>query len=196
MPPSSPRLSLPIRALLTLLVLGGAPACGDQLVGARPPSQSLNVPWEGRLRELFDDDIEAASAGVSIETGLPRIDRLTKPRTLEAQFIAKMRVTTITRDQVGENVDYHVILAPVPPPLLPSRYALGPVELNIRPGDPAFAVVRSLENRMSGMTFTVFGRRFLGKGGELDVHVHLAPSTVDVEGYVRDTIQLREVSVP
>src|SRR5437870_3572748 len=109
MPKTSRALELPFVALAALAaVLGGAAAACDQGPGARSGAAAGLPRWEEHSRQVFDDNIDAAAVGLSMEGPTPRADAFLRERAQTADVVARVRVNTVTVDSVGEQSTYHL----------------------------------------------------------------------------------------
>lgn len=150
--------------------------------------------WEGRARELFDDAIEPAAVGLSMEGPSPRADPFLRERAQTAEVVAEVRVTTFTVDSIGDDKTYHLGVRVGVPPLATPKIPDSSFELLIRPQSPAFGIARAFDARLQGVTFVGFIRRFVGQDGEPEVHWHLSADTPEVVAAVKDVVALAELS--
>src|SRR5262245_66094804 len=72
-----------------------------------PPPTDLRR-WEGRQQQLFDDNIDPAAVGFTMEGPSPRSDPFLRERAQTSELTARVRVQTVTVDSVGEQVTYHL----------------------------------------------------------------------------------------
>jgi hypothetical protein len=172
-------------AWLAIVTLGlvGPMACGGSTKGeVASPDEPLDS-WQGPLAALFDDSINPAAVGMSLEGARAQDDPMIRSRCATADLVARLRVNTVTRDSVGAKVTYHLTLQVGQPPLLPSKLADRSVELVIHQSSPAFGLVSSLESTLRGKTFIGFVRRFIGPHGP-ELHWVLTADTPEVAAMV------------
>lgn len=190
-------LAAPLRfassALLAgaFLVLAG---CGEATPGAKAP-EGANLPkWEGHARELFDDNIDPAAVGLSMEGPAPRSDPFLRERSQTAAVTARVRVQTVTVDSVGDQKTYHLGVQVGFPTLTVARVPDKSFELSIKATSSAFGIAKAFDARLRGATFIGFVGRFQGEDGEVEVHFHLAPDTADVATAVKEAVALQELN--
>jgi hypothetical protein len=186
--PSSTR-----RAALLALGLAVA-ACGPSQPGQTGASAAGLPKWEARSREVFDDNIDPAAVGLSMEGVSPRSDRFLRERAQTADVVARVRVQTVTVDSVGDQSTYHLGIQVGVPTLTPARVPDRSFELKIRSSSGAFGIAKSFDSRLRGKTFIAFIRRFGNDDGDPEVHFHLAADTAEVAAAVKEAVALREIS--
>jgi hypothetical protein len=187
-----------LRATAHLLVLGvgltaGVTGCGATPSPAAPASVSF-PRWEGHLRELFDDNIDPAAVGLSMEGPSPRSDPFLRERAQTSELAARVRVQTVTVDSVGDQVTYHLGIQVGVPTLVESKIPERSFELSIRPTSGAFGIAKAFDARLRGTTFIGFIQRFAAEGGEAEIHWHLSADTAEVAAAVKEAVALRELS--
>ncbi len=176
-------------ALLVLL-----PGCGEATPEAKGPA-GANLPrWEGHARELFDDNIDPAAVGLSMEGPSPRSDPFLRERSQTAAVTARVRVQTVTVDSNGEQKTYHLGIEVGVPPLTAAKVPDKSFELSIKPTSLAFGIAKAFDARLRGSTFIGFIGRFQGEDGEIEVHFHLAPDTAEVASAVKEAVALQELN--
>src|SRR5271165_1348931 len=99
-------------APVAVLAFGLTAASG---LSACEPSEPAKVvsgaglpPWDPRARQIFDDNIDPASVGLSMEGPSPRSDAFLRERAQTADVVARIRVQTVTVDSAGEQHTYHL----------------------------------------------------------------------------------------
>ena len=197
-PASWASLAGPLRftaaALTTGALLVLLPGCGEATPEAKAPA-GANLPrWEGHARELFDDNIDPAAVGLSMEGPSPRSDPFLRERSQTAAVTARVRVQTVTVDSNGEQKTYHLGIEVGVPPLVASKVSDKSFELSIRPTSLAFGIAKAFDARLRGSTFIGFIGRFQGEDGEIEVHFHLAPDTAEVASAVKEAVALQELN--
>lgn len=179
------------RLALLALVLSAVAACGDTT--PKPQAPQVTIPWEGQLRDLFDDQIHPSAVGLSLDGRSPATDPMLRERARSADVVARMRVQTVTRDQVGAKMRYVLNLQVGVPHLMPPKAQDRMFELSIRQGTGAFGVVRSLDNALRGKTFIGFVKRFAGERGP-EIHWHLTADSKEVADVIAEIAVLEEVA--
>jgi hypothetical protein len=176
-------------ALLVLL-----PGCGEATPEVKAPA-GANLPrWEGHARELFDDNIDPAAVGLSMEGPSPRSDPFLRERSQTAAVTARVRIQTVTVDSNGEQKTYHLGIEVGVPPLTAAKVPDKSFELSIKPSSLAFGIAKAFDARLRGSTFIGFIGRFQGEDGEIEVHFHLAPDTAEVASAVKEAVALQELN--
>ena len=174
-----------------LLALGGA-ACEP----AQPAkSEDASLPrWDGHSQEVFDDNIDPAAVGLSLEGPSPRSDAHLRERAQTADVVARVRVQTVTVDSSGEHQTYHLGVQVGVPTLTEAKVPDRSFELSIKSTSGAFGIARSFDSRLRGQTFVGFIKRYGTEDGEVAVHWHLAPDTAAVAAAIKEAVVLGEVS--
>ena len=195
----SPSLPVSVRRLPPRFVLA--------LLLALVPTLGCDAGWNARtaadrplgLRdahavELFDDDIDPASVGASLDTASPRSDVHLRERAQTADFVGRARVTTVNVEKIGDDVSYHLVIQAVGAPLATSRTADIDFELTIRPSTRAYPLAKTVDSRLRGMSFVAFIRRYSTAEGEAELHFHLSPDTPEMAAAVKEAVALAELS--
>ncbi|MCC6649466.1 MAG: hypothetical protein IT374_28340 [Polyangiaceae bacterium] len=176
-------------ALFVAAALTGAVACGGPRA-ASDPTASLPA-WEGRAAELFDDSLDPAVLGLSIERPIYRGDLLFRERCQAAEHVARMKLTTVT---LGTNEGKKTVtlgfttlerLAGAPPP--PT------LEASFRAGSPSFGLIERMQGKLRGKTAVVAWRTFREDGGAV-VHSVVAPDDPEVVAAVHENVALEDLS--
>lgn len=192
MPKTSRSLQHAAVALAAALALGGA-GCEP----ARPGNTAVasNLPrWEARARQIFDDNIDPAAVGLSMDGPSPRADAFLRERAQTADVVARVRVQTVTVDSVGDQKTYHLGIQVGVPTLAEAKVPDRTFELSIKPSSGAFGIARAFDARLRGQTFVGFIKRFSSEDGEVEVHWHLSPDTAEVVAAIKEAVALRELS--
>jgi hypothetical protein len=184
---------LALRASALALAAGLALGCGESTPAARAPGAAF-PHWEGHARELFDDNIDPAAVGLSMEGPSPRSDPHLRERAQTADVTARVRVQTVTVDSIGEQNTYHLIVQVGVPTLTEAKLQDRLIELSIKPTSGAFGIAKAFDARLRGSTFIGFVARFQGDDGEIELHWHLAPDTAEVAAAIKESVVLREIS--
>ena len=171
-------------AALALLPAG----CGDPPLEAQTPSAQGLSPWADRARVVFDDNIDPAAVGYTMDAPSARADRYLRERAQTAELVARLRVQTVTIDTVGDENTYHLGVQVGSPTLAPNpKIAERTLELTFKPNSPAFGIAKALDQRMQGVTFIGFVSRFASPdGSEVELHWHMCPDTQDVADAVKE----------
>lgn len=190
--------AFPRLALALLAAVGPAAGCAAaQDRGATPADPLAGLrPWEGHDRDVFDDNIDPAAVGFSLDGPSPRADRFLRERAQTADVVARVRVSTVTVESIGEQSTYHLGIQVGYPPLATPRVPDRSFELHIRPSSRAYGLAKALDARLRGLTFIAFIRRFAGEDGEPEIHWHLSPDTAEVAAAVQEAVALGELSAP
>jgi hypothetical protein len=187
-----------LRLALVLVALAGlTQACSAEQGAAATAADQAGLPaWDERQREVFGDNIDPASVGLTLEGPSPRSDVFLRERAQTADVVARVRVSTVTIDSIGDESSYHLGIQVGYPPLTTPRVSDRAFELNIRPTSRGFAIAKAFDARLRGMTFIAFIRRYAGEAGEPELHWHLSPDTAEVAAAVKEAVALGELSVP
>ena len=191
-PTRSPALVLAVMAgCLTLA------ACSDPPRASNPTTVTSWPAFDENMHSLFNDVIHPSAVGLSLDGGNPAQDPLLGARVLAADLVARVKVSTVTRDKVGAKVTYYLNLQVGRPPLVDPKWDVSSIELAIHRSTGAFGIVHSLDNTMQGRTFIAFVRRFAssdpGEAGP-QLHWHLTADTPDVAQAIAETSALGEIS--
>jgi hypothetical protein len=184
--------------LILASVLLAASALAVQGCGPGQDAQSASAgeslaPWLGHDREVFDDGIDPVAVGLSMDTS-PRADPFLRERAQTADVVARVKVTTVTVDTVGDDSTVHLGILVGNPPLRTPKIPEQTFELLIRPKDRAFGIARAFDARLQGLIFVGFLKRFAGPDGEPEIHWHLSADTPEVVAAVKDAVALAELS--
>jgi hypothetical protein len=185
-----PRLPLARSAVgLSLVVLLAACATVD---AAGNPTRPL-PSYAGHTTELFDDVIEPAAVGISLDVGAdPRADRRLRERTQVGDAVVRVRVMTVTTKQEDNGSRYIIgmrtlekLAGQFPPP--------DAFEITVGRSSPAVAILKGLDTTLVGKTFVGFVRAFVRADGDTELHFHLGPDSKDEIGAVKDAAALGEL---
>jgi hypothetical protein len=174
--------------LVLLAVLG----CGGTDPDASAPKAPL-VRWEGQMRDLFDDQIDSAAVGLSLDGRAPQADPLLRLRTTEADIVARMRVQTVTRDTAGARTSYVLSMQVGQPTLMPPKDDRRDLELFVDQASSAFSIVSSLDTTMRGKIFIGFVRRFATDDGS-ELHWHLTADSQEVAAVIQEIAVLEDLA--
>ena len=170
-------------------------------LGGCEPSQpakggsGANLPrWEGHALEVFDDNIDPAAVGLSLDGPSPRADAHLRERAQTADVVARVRVQTVTVDSSGDHQTYHLGVQVGIPTLTDPKVSDRTFELSIKSTSGAFGIARSFDARLRGQTFVGFIKRYGTDDGEVAVHWHLAPDTAAVVAAIKEAVALGEIS--
>jgi hypothetical protein len=181
--------------IFAVFVSAATPACGEGTEARTPASLGLG-PWDERSRWVFDDNIEPAAVGFTMDAPPARADKFLRERAQTAELVARFQVRTVTIDTIGDDSTYHLGVQVIPPTLVQNPKLTDPkLELVIRPASPAHGIAKALDQRMQGMTFIGFVHRYASPDGtETELHWHLSPDTQDVADAVKEAVALAEAS--
>jgi hypothetical protein len=187
-------LAVPLALLAGVLATAVVTAGCDPAEPAKNASTLALPHWEGHAREVFDDVIDPAAVGLTLEGPSPRQDAHLRERAQTADVVARVRIQTVTVDSVGELQTYHIGIQVGVPTLTEAKVPDRTFELAIRANSGSFGIARSFDARLRGKTFVGFVKRYGGEDGEMVVHWHLAPDTAEVVAAVKEAVVLREIS--
>jgi len=186
---------MPTAALLLAGCLTAGLSGCDSTPSPTSPAAVAGLPrWEGHAQQVFDDNIDPAAVGLSMEGASPRTDPFLRERSQTGEVVARLRVQTVTVDSVGDQVTYHLGVQVGVPTLTEAKLPDRTFELSIKSSSQAFGIAKAFDARLRGATFIGFLHRFASEGGEAEVHWHLSPDTAEVATAVKDAVALRELS--
>lgn len=192
------RAAIPSLSRFSVLALVAGLAVAGSGCGPSQPSNTggaAGLPkWEGHARQVWDDNIDPAAVGLSMDGPSPRSDPFLRERAQTSDVVARVRVQTVTVDSVGDQKTYHLGVQVGIPTLTEAKVPDRNFELLIRPSSGAFGIARAFDARLRGQTFIGFIHRFGGDDGETVIHWHLAPDTAEVATAVKEAVALREIS--
>ncbi len=181
------------RNWLQLMVWGAVSTAGCSGNKRRAGSAEDGLePWEGQLRELYDDEIHPAALGLSMDAQSPARDPLLRLRTTHADVVARMTVQTVKMYSVGVKATFVLILQVVPPPFAKPKLEDSQFELSIKKHSPVFGMVQNLEDNIRDMKFIGFFRKFPSEDGPV-IHWHLTADREDVAEVVHEATLLDEI---
>jgi hypothetical protein len=178
----------------TLLVaISLAASVGSGCVGESTPEHATTkLPkWDGSLKLLYNNEIDPAAVGLSPAKS-PRADKTIWSRATTADLIGRVRVQTVTVDRRMGVETYHLGVQ-FANPVLWGQPPASQVELEIRPGDPAYGLARALDSSLKGRLFVAFVKGFTGNDDETEFHFYLAPDSGEVARVVQEALALEEV---
>jgi hypothetical protein len=182
----------PVTKLPLVALVVWATACEPSQPASGPVSGL--PPWDAHAHEVFDDNIDPAAVGLSLDGPSPRFDAHLRERAQTSDVVARMRVQTVTVDSIGEQQTYHLGVQVGVPTITTAKLPDRTFELSIKPTSPGFGIAKSFDSRLRGQTFVGFIKRFGGEDGEPMVHWHLAPDTAEVVAAIKEAVALREIS--
>jgi hypothetical protein len=188
-------MSQRVITVFALALASLAPGLGG--CGSGPPavSPTSELPrWEGRAPVIFDDNIDPAAVGLSLDGPSPRSDAHMRERAQTADVVARVRVQTVTVDSSGDHQTYHLGIQVGIPTLTPAKVPDRTFELSIKSTSGAFGIARSFDARLRGQTFIGFIKRYGTDDGEVAVHWHLSPDSAEVATAVKEALALGEVT--
>jgi hypothetical protein len=170
------------------LLLAASVSC-DPLPPAARPARPLPT-YAGHAAELFDDSIEPAAVGLSLEGRVdPHVDRGLRERTQVGDAVVRVRATTVTAKQEESGTRYvmglrtlELVAGPFPPG--------NTFEVGVDQKSPSVGLLKGMENQIVGKTFIAFVRAFVRADGDTEVHFHLAPDTKEEVAAVKDAAAL------
>ena len=180
-------LALVATTLVGAVVVG----CSSSKRNANSAESGLE-PWEGQLQELFNDQIHPGAVGLSMDSQSPARDPLLRIRTTKADVAARMKVQTVDFYSVGAKTTYVLKLQLVPPAFAKPKLDDTEFELSIKQDSPVFGMVQNLGDKLRGMQFIGFMRKFPGEDGPV-VRWHLTADTNEVAEVVHEAAVLDEI---
>ncbi len=191
-PTRTPALVLAVMVSCTALI-----CCSDPPSAKNPAAATSWPPWDANMRSLYNDAIHPSAVGLSLDGRSPAKDPLLGARVLAADAVARVKVSTVTRDKVGAKVTYYLSLLVGRPPLVAPKWEVSKIELAIHQSMPAFGVVRSLDTGIQGRTFIGFFRRFANTDPNKEgpqLHWHLMADTPEVAEAIQQISALGEIT--
>ena len=163
-------------------------SCGTP--GPAGPTRPLPT-YVGHTTELFDDTIEPAAVGISLDVGVdPRSDRRLRERTQVGDAVLRVRVTTITAKE-DENGAPFFILGFHTLESLAGAFPPGDTfEVTVGKSSPSAGLLKGMQEQVVGRTFVGFVRAFVRSDGDQEIHFHLAPDTKAEIAAVKDAAAL------
>jgi hypothetical protein len=155
-------------------------------------------PWQGVDVDIFPDQVDPAAVGLSIdaEPAAPRTDKLLRGRSQLSDVIGKVRVTTVTADAIGDAVTYHLSVDVEGAPIVDAHTSERSFELTVRPDGRGYPIVKAFDQRLRGLTFTGFLRRYAGPDGDAVTHFYLAADTVEVAASIKEAMAFEALATP
>ena len=163
------------------LLACGLLACGGEPFAVQPTSMRS---WEGRFESLFDNGIEPAAVGLSLDGSTPEEHPLLASRVPDAEIVAILRVQTLSSDSFGLQTRHTLTMQVEGQPLTPTRTTQRRFELKVLRGMPGFGIVERLGTELRGRKFIGFLRRFPGNEGP-QWRWHLTAATRAVADVIR-----------
>jgi hypothetical protein len=140
--------------------------------------------WEGRFESLFDNGIEPAAVGLSLDGSTPEEHPLLASRVPDAEIVAILRIQTLSSDSFGLQTRHTLTMQVEGQPLTPARTTQRRFELKVIRGMPGFGIVERLGTELRGRKFIGFLRRFPGNEGP-QWRWHLTAATRAVVDVIR-----------
>lgn len=180
-----------IYALFVLAALVGPVACGGPARSSADVSLSKLPVWEGRSAELFNDGLDPAVLGLTMEKPIYRGDLLFRERCKSAEFVGRMKITTVTE---GTNDGKKtIILGFTGVERLAGGTPPATLEASFRQGSPSFGLIERTQAKLRGKAVVVAWRTFR-QDGEAVVHAFVAPDDPEVVAAVHENVALEELS--
>ena len=163
-------------------------AC-DDTPGAQSPHRPLPA-YAGHTAEVFDDSIESAAAGISLDLHVdPNLDPKLRERTQTADAVVRVRATTVTAKPEESGTRFTIGLKTVE--MVTGHFPPGDTfEIGVGPASPSSGIMKSLDGRLVGKSFVGFVRTFVRSDGDQEIHFHLAPDTKEEVLAVRNAVAL------
>jgi hypothetical protein len=156
---------------------------------AQGPKRPLPA-YAGHAVELFDDSIEPAAVGISMEAKVdPRTDKRLRERAQVGDAVIRLRVTTLTAKQEDSGTRYLVGLKTIE--VLTGQFPPGDTfEITVSQLSPAAGILKSMQDQFVGKTFVGFVRAFVRADGDQELHFHFAPDSPAEAIAVKDAAAL------
>lgn len=174
-------------ALASTVVTG----CSSDKRDANSPESDLE-PWDGQLRELFNDEIHPGAVGLSMDSQAPARDPLLRLRTTNSDVAARLKVVTVDHYSVGAKTSFVLKLQLIPPPFFEPKLDDSEFEVVIKKHMSSFGIVQNLGDKLREMMFIGFMRKFPGEEGPV-VHWHLTEDSEAVAEVVKEAAILDEI---
>jgi hypothetical protein len=177
-------------AWLVAMALG--PSGCAPAVEAASPGRPL-PRYDTEAAELFDDAIEPAAVGYTLDSTPSSKRPHLRERTLAADAVVRARVVTLTSNHEEGEGSWQMGLRTID--TVAGKNPPGTFTLRIKTSDPSAGIVRSNEGQIAGMTFVVFVHEFAGgaDGAPPELHFHVAPDSKDELDAVHQAALLGEV---
>ncbi|HEY4118844.1 MAG TPA: cobalamin ABC transporter substrate-binding protein, partial [Byssovorax sp.] len=151
----------------------------------RGASTASTLPrWEQHDREVYDDNIDPAAVGLSLEGPSAYADKFLRERAQTAEVVGYMRVDTVTVESVGDAKRFRLGVRVATPTLGKSKVEERDFELEVSAGNPLLGA--GFEQRVRGKKFIGFIHRYADDMGESTVHFHLSADTPEVARAVQE----------
>lgn len=164
-------------------------ACGGP--DANSPGRPL-PPFEGHATELFDDSIEPAAVGLSLDDAAdPKADAKLRERTQTSDAVVKVRIETVTGSGDEGNMRYQIGLRVLD--VLTGSHPPGDTFMvTVDKSSDSIGIVKSLDSRLGGKTFIAFVREFQ-QGDDRRFHFHMSADAKDVAAAVKAAVDLADL---
>src|SRR5262249_32583089 len=140
-------------AMPLALAFAGLGATGCEPAAPVKAGTASGLPrWEAHEREVFDDNIDPAAVGLSMDGPSPRNDAHLRERAQTADVVARVRVNPVPIDSVGEQKPYPLGIQVGVPTLSTARVRDRTFELLTRPSSGVFGIAKAFEARLRGQT--------------------------------------------
>jgi hypothetical protein len=179
-----------VSAGLTLGV-GCTPIDTNAAVSA-PTATSASV-YKGDFADQFDDAIEAHAIGLELDNYVdPKSDIRLRARAQAADFVARVRVTTVTGESEAGNrqyqVSFHVLER------LGGKHPVGDdFTVRVDKNSPSLGIVKSMEGQLVGKSVDIFVKAFARSDGDRDLHFHATIDSPEAAAAIREAVILDEV---
>ena len=179
-----------ISSVLLAVALGSlAFACGAPQNPRLAALSKLPV-YEGKDAQLFDDTIEPAAFGMSMDRPHFRGDAKFRARAQAAGSLAQMKVTTVTIDKLDEKATYHLVLKRAD--RLGGADEDG-LEIVVKEGAPGYSVIAQVKARARDKTVVAMWKHFR-VGDEDVIHYYFAPDDQETVMAAKEAMALQEVN--
>jgi hypothetical protein len=168
--------------------------CGPRQRGTQIDLSKL-PPYTGTAQSLFNDNIEPAALGVSLEKPSYKGDATFRQRVQSADVVARVKVTTVTIGKSEEKTTYHLQLELEDQPFSRQQPGQDELEVSIPEGSYSYSVMNLVKARARGRQMIGMWKRFR-EGEEQAIHWYFVPEDPDSTAAVKEALALQELSRP
>lgn len=145
-------------------------------------------PFEGRSTELFNDFIEPAAFGLTMDQPRLQTDPMFRERAQAADVIFAVRVTTVTSNTVEDKAIYTVQFEP----LKGYKNEFGDDLRELRLSDrtnQAYSIISTIQAKARGQGIIGLWKRFREKNRGV-IHFYFAPDNADSVKAIHDSLAM------
>jgi hypothetical protein len=165
--------------MLALLVS----SCTGGSTPAQDPGERERLPeFTAAEASLFDDSIALGVFGAELTDAEAGDDTKLSERTVRADAVVPVKVSTVTSDSVGETERFELEVTPWAASLAGAAQA-APITLQVSQRSPSFPFVKSAGTTLVGAKLILFFRRY-DQDGRASVHWRLEADSNEVRKVV------------